>query len=78
MSSTGDCCTYDCDTPHLPHVSFCYEHIPRYTIPPYDEIECPDCGAVGGHGTIHDDMYYCNECDGVFDPRDTRYLDKQR
>ena len=74
------CAKFRCEAECLPHMAFCYDHVPRYEIPPHDEIECPACGRTGPHGTIHDDMYYCidDECGEMFDPRRTGYLESIR
>lgn len=63
------CAEWRCDDDTLPHMEFCYDHVPRYEIPPHDELECPNCGATGPHGTLSDSTYYCKECDELFDPR---------
>jgi len=73
-----ECVTYRCNAERLPHVSFCYEHVPRYEIP--NGVSCPECGSTD-YGTIHDDMYYCrneSECGELFDPRRTDYLERLR
>lgn len=80
MSDTNkECTTFECTADRLPHMVHCYEHVPRYEIPPYDEIECPHCGATGGHGTLSDSRYYCgnDSCGELFDPRRTDYLERK-
>lgn len=80
MSDTNKVCTtFECTADRLPHMVHCYEHVPRYEIPPYDEIECPHCSATGGHGTLSDDRYYCgnDSCGELFDPRRTDYLERK-
>lgn len=71
MSESKECAAWRCESERLPNVSFCHAHLPRYEIPPHDELECPECGETGQHGTIHDGLYYCREddCGGFFDPR---------
>lgn len=32
-----------------------------------DRYTCPGCGS-GNIGTIHDDMYYCDDCDCLYNP----------
>ncbi len=75
-NTSEQCATWGCEAEPLPHMASCYEHVAPYEIPPYDEIECPECGKTGGHGTIHDDLYYCknDDCGASFDPRRTDYL----
>ena len=76
MSDRRTCATWRCTAECLPHMQSCFEHVPRYEIPPYDTIECPACGKIGDHGTLSDSMYYCGDeaCRELFDPRRTDYL----
>ncbi len=80
MSDSDECASFQCEADTLPHMAHCYEHVARYEIPPYDEIECPACGKTGGHGTLSDNMYYCrdDDCGELFDPRRTEYLESLR
>lgn len=79
-SRDDQCAMWQCKAGTLPHMPHCYAHVPRYEIPPYEEIECPECGKTGGHGTLSDSMYYCrdDDCKELFDPRRLDYLRKLR
>lgn len=64
-----ECAVWTCGDSPLPHMTTCYDHTSRYEIPDHEDIQCPDCGNTGNHGTIHDSLYYCRECGEHFDPR---------
>lgn len=63
------CSKWKCDNRIRWDADSCYEHPTPEWPKGYDEIECPECGKRGGHGTISDTSYYCKECDAGFNPQ---------